>query len=79
MTLSDHGPLVGFPLALYVLYDPNRPDLDVFKAYIQGDWDYITWRTCKDMDNKTQTAASSKVNKAVALIGENGIHFAVDH
>ena len=39
----------------------------------------ITWRICKDMDNKTQTSASSKVNRAVVLTGENGIHFAVDH
>ena len=41
MTLSDHGTFIGFPLPLYVLYKPNRPDLDTFKTSIQEDWDYL--------------------------------------
>ena len=41
MTLSDHGSFTGFPLPLYVLYKPNRPDLDMFKTYVQEDWDYL--------------------------------------
>ena len=39
MTLSDHGSFIGFPLPL--LYEPNRPDLDMFKTYLKEDWDYL--------------------------------------
>ena len=35
MTLSDHGSFIGLPL--YVLNKPNRPDLDMFKTYLQED------------------------------------------
>ena len=41
MTLSDHGSLIGFPLALHFLHKPNRPNLDMFKTYQQEDWVYL--------------------------------------
>ena len=41
MTLSDHGSFIGFSLPLYVLYEPNRPGLNMFKTYLQEDWDYL--------------------------------------
>ena len=33
MTLSDHGSFIAFSLPLYVLYEPNRPGLNMFKTY----------------------------------------------
>ena len=45
MILSDHGSFIGFPLPLYVLYKPNRANLDMFKTYVQEDWDYlVNWQ-----------------------------------
>ena len=41
MTLSDYGSFIGFPSPMYVLYKPNRLDLDMFKTYLQEDWDYL--------------------------------------
>ena len=38
MTLPDHGSFIGFPLPLYVLYKANRPDLCMFKTYLQEKW-----------------------------------------
>ena len=38
MTLPDHGSFIGFALPLYVLYKSNRPDLCMFKTYLQEDW-----------------------------------------